>query len=332
MKIAVVGVVLFLGLAACETEESIKTENLTIDESIEKYQDSVELLVKRGRTHLESFKFKLAMSDAAKAFRLDSTKTVVKRFYADVLNNRPNRSAEDIYIAQRHYRDLVKNDPKNPELLVDLASTYSLQQDFDKAFEYINNALKVNPRYRQAYQLKGSIYRTLGNTELMKSSYETAVQQDPDFYEGYLMLGAIYQSEQSKLCIEYFTTASKIRPEEVEAKYALAYAKQHFGKDDDAAQMYREMSKDTSDFYASQALFQLGHMKQFLHGDLDSAKYFYSKAVTVEPKLYQAYHNIGICYDLQGDKTNALRSFSRALKHNPEFELSREYADSIRFL
>lgn len=332
MKIVVFGILFAAVLFSCTTEEAEKTEDLTIDESIEKYQDSVELLVVRGRQYMESFDFKLAMSDAAKAFRLDSTNRVVKHFYADVLNNRPNRSIEDVYIAQRHYKELLKKDGKNTELLVSLASTYSMQQDFDKAFEYINNALKINPRYRQAYQLKGSIYRALGQTDLMKSSYETAVQQDPEFYEGYLMLGAIYQSEQSTLCIQYFTTALQLKPQEAEAKYSLAYAKQHFGKEEDAAQLYRDMSKDTSDYYSSQAYFQLGHMKQFRFGDIDSAKYFYLEAIKVQPRYYEAYHNLGICYDREGDKTNALRSFSKALKYNPEFELSREYADSIRFL
>lgn len=332
MKIALLGTVLILGLVSCENEELENIESLTINESIDKYSDSVELLVQRGRGYLETFEFKLAMSDAAKAFRLDSNKVVVKRFYADVLNNRPDRTIGDTYVAQRHYQDLLKADGKNPEILVDLASTFSIQQDFDKAFEYINKALKINPKYRQAYQLKGSIYRALGQSDLMKSSYETAVQQDPNFYEGYLMLGAIYQEEKSPLCIEYFTTASKLMPEESEAKYAVAYAKQHFGKEEDAAQLYREMSKDTSDYYSSQAYFQLGHMKQFRFGDLDSAKFFYAEAIKAEPKLYQAYHNLGICYDREGDKTNALRSFGKALKHNPEFELSRKYADSIRFL
>jgi tetratricopeptide (TPR) repeat protein len=332
MKIALIGCLFIAGLISCNSGKPENTEALTLDQAIEKYGDSVELLVKRGRNYLQTFEFSLAMSDAAKAFRLDSNNALVKRFYADVLNNRPTRTDEDTYIAQRHYRDLLKKDGKNPDLLVALASTYSLQQDFDRAFEYINKALKINPRFREAYQLKGSIYRALGNRDLMVSSYETAIQQDPEFYEGYIMLGAIYQGEQNKLCIEYFTTAAKLKPREPEAKYSLAFAKQHFGKEDDAAAMYREMTKDTSDYYASQAWFQLGHMKQFLFGDLDSAQFFYAKAIRVEPRLYQAYHNMGICYDLQGDKTNALKSFSKALKYNPEFEFSRQYADSIRFL
>ena len=107
MKIALLGTVLILGLVSCENEELENTESLTINESIDKYSDSVELLVQRGRGYLETFEFKLAMSDAAKAFRLDSNKVVVKRFYADLLNNRPNRTIGDTYVAQRHYQDLA---------------------------------------------------------------------------------------------------------------------------------------------------------------------------------------------------------------------------------
>ncbi len=331
MKIAVLGIVLLIGLLACNNEKKEK-ENMSIDALIEKYPDSVELLVQRGRQFMSTFEFDKALADGTRAFRLDSTKTVVRHFYADVLNNSPKRTVADTYLAQRHYNILLKSDPKNPELLVSLASTYSIQQDFENAFKFINKALKINPRYRDGYLLKGSIYRVLGNNELMKSSYETAIQQDPKFYEAYLMLGAIYQQENNKLCIEYFTTAAQLKPREIEAKYSLAYARQHFGKEEDAAQMYREMAKDTSDYYASQAWFQLGHMKQFRFGDLDSAKFFYKKAIQVEPRFFEAYHNLGICYDREGDKTQALKSFGKALKYNPEFKLSRDYADSIRFL
>ncbi len=331
MKIAALGIALLLVITSCTHGKEQKAETLSIDQAIEKYPDSIELLVKRGQGYMETFEFDLAMSDAAKAFRLDSNKVLVKRFYADVLNNRPERTVEDTYVAQRHYKSLLKTDGKNAELLVALASTFSIQQDFEKAFEYINKALKVDPRCREAYQLKGSIYRALGQTKLMKSSYETAIQQDPKFFEGYLMLGAIYQEENDPLCIEYFTTAYNLRPREVEAKYSLAYAKQHFGREEDAAKMYREMAKDTSDYYSSQAWFQLGHMKQFRFGDLDSAKFFYTKAIRVQPRFVEAYHNLGICYDREGDKTNALRSFGKALKYDPDFELSRKYADSIQF-
>lgn len=93
-----------------------------------------------------------------------------------------------------------------------MANTYSLRHDFDNSFKYINRALKINPRYRNAYILKGSNYRLLGNSKLAISSYETAVQQDPAFYGGYLMLGALYEFEENPICIEYYTTASQLQP------------------------------------------------------------------------------------------------------------------------
>ena len=320
-------------IVACgDSEESQKEKEIPLEKLIYQYPDSAELYVRRGRISMEKRDFKQALSDGATAFRLDSTNAEVELFYADVINNNPLRSVEDIYVAQRHYESLLKKDDKNTDILVSLASTYSQQQDFDKAFTYINNALRIDPRYRDAYILKGSIYRVLGKTELMKSSYETAVQQDPEFHEAYIMLGVIYQQEKNPICIQYFETASALLPGNPEALYSLAYAKQHFGQEEEAREMYREMVKDTSDYYASQAYFQLGHFKQFYDGSLDSAMYFYNKAIYVEPRYTEAHHNLGMCYDKKGDKTKALQSFGKALKYNPDFTLSKMYADSIRFL
>ncbi len=325
---------LAVGITSCsESEEPVDESNdLTLDELIEKYPDSVSFLVKRGTEALNSYQYELAMSDAAKAFRLDSNNLQVKELYADVLNTRPDRTVEQVYIAQRHYKELLQQIPESPSVLVGLAATFKQQQDFEESFKYINEALRIDPRYRDAYVLKGSIYKILGQPDLMKSSYETAVQQDPEFFEGYTALGIIYQSENNPLCIEYFTTAYQLQPENLEAKYSMAYAKQHYGQLEEAKSVYREMATDTIDFYVSQALFQLAHIKQFVDGDIDSAMYFYHSAIMTEPRFVEAHHNMGICYDLKGNKTEALKSFGQALKHNPEFELSRQYADSIRFL
>lgn len=320
-------------ITSCEeTKEPTIEKDVPLAKLISQYPDSAELYVRRGRISMEKHNFKQALSDGATAFRLDSNNVEVELFYADVINNNPDRSVDDIYVAQKHYEKLLKKDAKNTNILVSLASTYSQQQDFDNAFSYINSALRIDPRYRDAYVLKGSIYRVLGKTELMKSSYETAVQQDPEFHEAYIMLGVIYQQENNKVCIQYFETAMNLLPGNTEAVYALAYAKQHFGQEEQAREIYREMVKDTSDYYASQAYFQLGHFKQFYDGQIDSAIYFYNKAIYVEPRYTEAYHNLGMCYDVQGNKTKALQSFGKALKYNPDFTLSQAYADSIRFL
>ena len=320
-------------LSSCEGDKEIETTAgvVDLDSLINVYPDSVELLVQRGNNLLANYEFLDALSDGAKAFRLDSNNIEARLLYANAQNNKLGRTAEDVAIAQRHFQYIVSKQPKNVEAIISLASTFGYQQDFDSAFKYVNEALRIDPKSRNAYVFKGSLYLLIGNVDLAKSSYETAVQQDPTFYEGYLRLGSIYQSENNPICIEYYTTANKLQPKNAETTYALAYAKQEFGQKDDAVELYREMAKiDTSDFYVSRGLFHLGYIKQFEQKDLDSAIYFYNSAVLSDIRYVEALHNLGMCYEEKGDVPSALKQYSKALKINPNFELSRVAAEKYR--
>lgn len=350
------------------TDAETAATNDNIDSLISLYPDSLPLLLKKSQLLIDDSQFSEAMSYAAKSFRLDSNNMEARMLYAEVLNNRPERSTEDIMTAQRHFKTIVDKDSTNKEAYVQLGLTHTQLSDFDNAFININKALRLDKKYRDAYIAKGTTYRmeivnieneilAIGNEDqqkvgalageiqerwdLMKSSYETAVQQDPEFYLAYFELGKIYQMEGDKICIEYFTTAHELKPEIREIEYYLAFAKQHYGQVDGARNMYREMATGDAEeiscsftskcvSYPSLALFQLGHIKQFYDNDLDSAIYFYNSATKSAPDFVEAYHNMGMCYDLKGNKTQALKKFGQALKFDPDFKLSREYADSIR--
>jgi tetratricopeptide (TPR) repeat protein len=225
--------------------------------------------------------------------------------------------------------------------LVALASTFSQQMDFDQSFEYINRALKIDSRYRDAYTMKGSNYLLLSKLnpekdgtpskkymDLTKSSYETAVQQDPKFFEAYLMLGSLYESEGNEICLQYYKTAVTLQPKNPDVLFSLAYAQQQFNQPEKAITLYRKMIKlDTSYF---QALNQIGVIKQYNFKQIDSAIYYYKSALKTEPRFVEAWHNLGMCYEQQGDITKAMQSYAKALKYNPDFKLSRERADVLK--
>lgn len=319
--------VLLLNNTSCggKKEKIVSTNNL--DSLVKLFPDSIPLLLKHGEKKLKTFDFSAAIDDAAKIVRLDSNNIDGRILYADVLNNRPGRNLSDILNAQYHYKAALKKQAKNTRALIGMAATYSQQQDFDRAFKYINTALKIDPRYRDAYVLKGTLYLQLGNNKLAKSSYETAVQQDPNFFEAYLRLGAIYEYEKNPICIEYYRTASKLKPKEPEVLYSLAYAYQNFNQLNKAKSVYKKMLQIDSTY--SEALFQLGYIKQFQEVEIDSAIYFYQNAIKTTPMYVEAWHNLGLCYESQGEFTLALKSFSKALKYNPNFELSRKEAKHI---
>lgn len=315
--------ILFVFAISCQNKGAEPlNSNLSLDSLLLKYPDNVNILVKHGELALTNFKYDIAIADAAKAFRLDSSRQDTRMLYADAICNNPAIQNADITKAQFHYQKLIKKEPKNIRALVGMAMTYTLRQDFDNSFKYINRALKINPRYRNAYVLKGSNYRMLGNTKLAISSYETAVQQDPNFYGGYLMLGALYQYGKDPICIQYYITASQLQPNNPDCLYALAYAKEIFGQENDAKTIYRKMIRIDSTYY--EAYFQLGYIKQFTDSDLDSALYFYNAALDIEPRHIESYHNIGLIYEDKKDISKALLSYAKVLKYNPEFELTKE--------
>lgn len=313
---------------SCEDSKPSVAPPRNLDSLLVLYPDSVALLVEHGNILLKKYKFDDALADGAKAFRLDSNNLDARMLYAEILNNRPQRNVAEVAAAQRHFKVIIKKEPKNTKALVGLASTYSQQMDFDKSFQYINQALRIDPKYRDAYVMKGSNYLFLGKTDLAKSSYETAVQQDPNFYEAYLMLGSLYQAENNKICIEYFTTAAELQPKNPEVLFSLAYAQQLFEEPEKALIIYRKMILIDTSYH--QALNQIGVIKQYNYNEIDSAIYYYNSALQTEPRFVEAWHNLGTCYEAQGDKTRALQSYAKALKYNPDFKLSRDRADALR--
>ncbi len=319
-----------LFLASCGDPKSSHSDPKDLDSLLTLYPDSIPVLILHGTKMLKEYKYDKALADGAKAFRMDSNNLEARLLYADVLNNRPQRTVEDVMNAQFHFQYIIKKQPKNTKALICLASTYSQQQDFENSFKYINAALRIDPRYRDGYVLKGTNYLHMNvpdNVKLAISSYETAVQQDPKFFEAYLMLGSLYQSEKNPLCLEYYTTAAELQPRNMDVLYALAYANQEFKKVGRAKTIYRKMIEIDTTY--SQALFQLGFIKQWLEEkpDLDSAIYFYSSSINTTPNYLEAWHNLGICYlnrGKEGDKTRAQQSFQKALKYDPSFAVSKE--------
>jgi len=317
-----------LFLLACGSLEEEQDKQLTLDQLVQKYPDSIPLLQARANRSLDSSDYKLMLVDAAHAFRLDSTNKENQLLYALALINKKDFLVSDFKIAQDLFKKVLKKDPKNLKAIIGTANVYSYLGDLENAFKLINKALRINPRYRDAYILKGSIYLSEGNYTLAKSSYETAVQQDNKFFLGYMMLGTIYQYEKNPLCLEYYTTASRLQPKNAEVIYSLAYASYEFGKKDAAKRLYRKMAVLDSTY--CEAFFHLGYIQQFDDKNLDSAMFFYSKSLDINPKHIETLHNLGLIYEDKHDISNAFLTYAKVLKVNPEYQITKERVSALK--
>lgn len=335
--------ILLFGFVACTSEVKVEeeqffvSEELTTDaeryqqlsDSLKKHPEKINLWIEKGELCKENLDFDCALNAGAKVFRLDSTNIQARQLYAWTLINKTNAPVSDIERAQRHYQYILSLQPKDPQTLVELANTYSLTGDFKTAIKYINDALKIDERYRDGYVLKGSIYKTLDNNELALSSYQTAVQLDPDFFMGHLNTGWLLTSmEEHQLAIEYYENAVQLKPRNLNAIYGIAKSLQDLGRYEESLVEYRKLAKIKPEFYIT--FFNQGFIKQYYQNELDSATYFYGEVLDLNPQYAPAWYQLGETYYEQERISEAAKAFSEALKIDGEYVPALEAIERIR--
>lgn len=302
-----------------------------LNATISKNPDDVNALVKRGNLSLNHYEFSNAFADAARAFRLDSNNFEARLLYASSLLNSPSRKEMDKIIAQRHFEGLLEQKPKHLKAMIGLANTYALLQDFTNALKWIDEAFLVNPKFIDAHILKGSIYKVrhnalLGNPEFQKMAdalldsaiftYSYITQIDPQHHVTYMHLGLLFQQKADSICLDHYLSAVQIQPENLEYKYALAFAYGEFGQEREAIRIYEEMIGKDENYF--EAYCQMGQILQFKYQQLDSAITYYSKVIKKDPFHLDAFVNLGIAYQDKGDITNALKNYAKAISIEPE--------------
>ncbi|MCH2199599.1 MAG: tetratricopeptide repeat protein [Flavobacteriales bacterium] len=273
--------------------------------------------LERAHLYAEKGDVNRTLEDFSNALDADSTRDDV--FFA---RGEYHYGRTDFELAVVDYQACVDLSPENTDCLLKLGEMQIHLQNYPKALEEINKALTVNEFLPFGYYMKGRIYKETGDTTLAASSYQTAIEVDPEYYDAYIEIGLLYASAKSDLAIEYYRTATEIKPQSIEAKYNLAYYLQSSGDRDanrytQAFKQYKEILEIDPEFVP--AYYNQGyiHLEYFQH--YDSAITFFDQAADIYPAYYQAYYNRGLCYESLGNKQEALADYNRALSMQPDY-------------
>ncbi|KRX00911.1 Protein kinase-like domain [Pseudocohnilembus persalinus] len=83
-----------------------------------------------------------------------------------------------------------------------------LQEKIDIAMNFIDQAIKIEPQYSRAYNIKGSIYQHQKNFENALQFYDLAIQYNPLFYHAFYNKGNLLQEiNKYKEAIQYYDKA-----------------------------------------------------------------------------------------------------------------------------
>ena len=347
MRIIGFGICVCLLLISCNPKEEIEASNFYTDtlNSVEKINLEIEkiekeliqkpndfkLWLKKGNLCKEIADYPCALDAGAKTFLLDSQNIESRALFAWTLINKPNRELVDIENAKKHYKYIHSIKKNDDQVLVELANTFSLTGDFDMAFKLIDDALLINSKNRDAFVLRGSIYKIEGKLKSAMDSYQNAIQIDPDFFLGQLNIAwLLTEMENHELALEYYRNALDLDPKSVNALYGIAKSFQDLNSISEAHQAYRELIQVEPTFHY--AYYNQGVMKQFLERELDSAVFYFDKSVQVQPEFVKGWHQLGEVYIEQDRRVDAARAFTKALELNPDFEPSREAVEYLKNL
>jgi tetratricopeptide (TPR) repeat protein len=181
--------------------------------------------------------------------------------------------------------------------------------EYPKAFVEINTVLRANVYNPEAYFLKGMCYKNMGDTNKAISSFQTAVQTDPKFTEGYMQLALIHEARKNPLALQYYENAYRADPSNMEALYGEGMYWQNQEKMEEAKKVYRRMIGLDRGYPKS--YYNLGWI--LLQQDsVDKALRQFEFAIQNQPDYGDAWYNKGLCLEILGNKKEAQASYEQA--------------------
>jgi len=331
--LVVTGLLSLLALYGC-SERSESKKEITAADSLEIKLKGINTQIKADPNNpdlyiercklLASFgAYQRSFYDAARAVKLDSTKASYWLEYGKAAF-----SAENYYRSEEGYLTCLRLDKKNTDCLIKLAEFYLLKKKYQMAIDCSNKALEVNQELPRPYFIKGWVYKEAKDTVKAVTSFQTAVEMDPNFYDAFIQLGVLTSGAKKDVALDYFNSAIAAQPKSIEAHYFKGMYFQERGRVEEALATYMQILAIDSTYPF--AHYNIGFIKLTAENKPDSAILYFAKAIKANPRYFEAYYNRGYCYELLGNKSLASNDYKLALSINSQFDLAAAGLDRVQ--
>lgn len=288
------------------------------------------LLFERAKFYLRKTMVDEAQADLESYMKMDSSNLHVHKLYGDIMMSKLNLEQSKF-----HYDYILERDTLNIDAYNGMGKLYAVLDNNAAALVYLNKSLLINPYQTEPYFMKGMIYRSdfvrygrQESWELALTSFQTAIEQDPNNYSAYVQLGVMYDQLGDSTAVDYYNSALEIHPESMEAWYNKGMFYQNRGRIDEAFECYRTIHQIDSTW--TEPYYNEGYLHLLVTEQFDSAIYYFEKSVQYDPEYYQAYNNLGLAYEKKGDLSNARFYYTKSIEINPDFKLAKDNLNRLQ--
>ena len=240
-----------------------------------------------GNRELELAEYRLALE-------VDPNDAVAHKSLATALYAR-----DDLEGAERHFREAIRLDGKNPEYRMGLAQILLRAESTAAAIVELEAAIGLNPHFKQALLLLGAVHREAGRLAQAVPHYEAVTTIDPADFAARTTLAGIYLQlgRRGDAAIALGELLDQRPPEDLEERLKMA------------AMLF--------------ALRDTGRAERHFRA--------ITELVNADPKIRATAHVwLGRARLAADDAAAARRNFERALELSPDLEAARHELDKVR--
>jgi tetratricopeptide (TPR) repeat protein len=297
--------------------DSIPADMREISERINEDPDNAALYQERALMWMQKKDFDKAMRDVNRAIAndIDNPKHFILKSDIFFAMGKVNDCKESLLKA-------MEKDENDTEAILKYAELHFFLQDYETMFLYIDRTLEVDKLNPKAYFMRGMALKEVGDTAKAISNMQTAVEQDPYYYDAYVQLGVLFDYMDNPLALQYYQNALSVDTNSLEVRYNMAMYYQRHEEFNIALELYFDIIKKDPNYKF--AYYNLGYIHLvYLEVYTESVKYF-TKAIAIDPNYVEAYYNRGYAYELRGDITNARMDYEMALQLRTNYPLAIE--------
>lgn len=273
-----------------------------------------------------------AIDDINRALQIDPQVDFLNLFKARVLLSQ-NRITDALIYAEKAVE--YNKDYFEGHLLI--AKLQYINGDYKVAMKELDEALKLDKFKAEPYFVKGILFETLNDSLKAATSYQTAIEQDPEYFDAYYKLAALYNARKPELSIQYLERAHEIAPNNLHTLRILS--NQYIEQNNFEKAMYYLNKMKAIDPGYSETYFFMGKAYVDIYDDKspkntrDTTMYkaieYFTKATELYTDFTEAYFMRGSCYQELNETGKAIQDYQKALDINPQYELATEALRSI---
>ncbi|MFN8298755.1 MAG: tetratricopeptide repeat protein [Chitinophagales bacterium] len=298
------------------------------------------LWYKRAQLYDANNDYKSAATDMFIALKLDSFNGAFYLYTADLFK-KSGDAQRGISLMEK----AISTDSANTKFYVKAAELAyidtGISGNYELSLQYLNQAIAINPQNADIYFFKGTVYKEKGDTAKAISSFQTATELNPKYYNAFVQIGLLLQEKKDKNAEKYFDNAIKVSEKPEDALYAkadilkeqgvklydanrLAEATDRLNMAVDAYKRVVEINYRNTEAYMGAA---------FCYYQMDSverAYEYYDKALKTAPTYAGAYFSKGLCAEDLGKTQEAIMLYENCLNIDPNFTRAKEHLRKLQ--